>query len=123
MENKFKPGFDNSAVNVKVYSAFAFGPEPVGKRYIVHFYACKKSECDRFACTASAEWCSQFCCLGCASGTGCTEDCDKYIGSMRAQLIPGVPTMESMDTVYLERLRGHRLPYRENDLKRGMTIQ
>lgn len=97
MAGTFKAGFDNSDTNVKTFAVYdrpLIAPlSDSGNRH----YACKNQECDRYACTASAEWCSKFCCPDCASGEGHTSACNEHIGGMREQLIPDAPVVDLYD--------------------------
>jgi hypothetical protein len=94
--NAFKPGFNNEYVPVNTYLAYAAGPpEADGQRQTIRQFACKNPGCDRFACTASAEWCSCYCCPACAAGGGHTTDCNTHIAEMRARLVPGAPVIDS----------------------------
>jgi hypothetical protein len=72
----------------RVWFAFA-PPESIGERQIVSYQGCKNPSCRRYSCVASAEWCWEFCCPGCASQQDHTPDCDEYFPAMRARIVPG----------------------------------
>lgn len=111
----FAPGLNNSGWKPLWFISFAPGPEPEAERQISSQTQCKGPACDRFSCVASAEWCSNFCCPGCAAGTGHTADCDKWFPSMLARVVPGFTPIPNDDFVRL--LLDGRLPYRESALK------
>lgn len=79
----------NDPVNVPVYRAYAFGPGPIESNTVTTYLGCKRKGCERFACTASAERCSYFCCPACFDGTGHTSKCDENFPPMLARMVPG----------------------------------
>jgi hypothetical protein len=78
----FNNDYDPSVRRFLVFSPPGPPHEPVklGERY-----TCKA--CERAQCTASAQWCSQFCCPGCASGEGHTTECNRIHADMLTRIV------------------------------------
>jgi hypothetical protein len=86
--HEFAPGFNNDYdPKVKQFLCYHLPGPPVETVSLGTYRRCKNPSCDRFACTASAEGYSAFCCPACAQGKAHTTDCDRCIGGMRSRLV------------------------------------
>lgn len=81
---------------VKVWQAH---PMPLGTPGVVHWFGCKNSngpsQCDRYACTAATKDTTDYCCPGCAAGTGHTDACNESFVRMKEQVIEGAMVLDS----------------------------
>lgn len=85
--NTFKAGFNNDGdYDSRRYLAYA-APGPPVSNSTLEYIGCKNPDCERYSCTASAMWCSKFCCPHCASGMGHTPECDESLVYMKSLLI------------------------------------